>query len=239
MAFSFYQSLRTVPRDLEEAPQLSASRAWQRFWRLEVPFAMPGLIWNMMMSMSGGWFFVVAVRGDLGRRYHVTLPGIGSYIALAIEQANLRRVGWAIGAMPSSSCSTTSCCFARWSPGPTNSASRNSRRRPPRSWVLQVLRRTRCRAIADAAVGEPVRALSLRLALRALRRAHRDRRASRSRARSIVLVCDRRRCWLCAAVADRRFVAARQLTGRCRDGASLLGFYHPAAGRGADRHRQR
>ena len=60
MAFSFYQSLKTVPHDLDEASRSFRSSGWQRFWRLEVPFAMPGLIWNMMMSMSGGWFFVVA-----------------------------------------------------------------------------------------------------------------------------------------------------------------------------------
>ena len=60
MAFSFYQSLRTIPSDLDEASRGFRASAWQRFWRLEVPFAMPGLIWNMMMSMSGGWFFVVA-----------------------------------------------------------------------------------------------------------------------------------------------------------------------------------
>jgi NitT/TauT family transport system permease protein len=57
MTFSFYQSLRTVPRDLEEATHSFRFSAWQRFWRLEVPFAMPGLIWNMMMSMSGVGFF--------------------------------------------------------------------------------------------------------------------------------------------------------------------------------------
>src|SRR5208282_5462141 len=56
MAFSFYQALRTVPLDLDEASRAFRFSAWQRFWRLEVPFAMPGLIWNMMMSMSGGWF---------------------------------------------------------------------------------------------------------------------------------------------------------------------------------------
>jgi len=60
MTFSFYQSLRTVPRDLTEATCSFRFSAWQRFWRLEVPFAMPGLVWNMMRSMSGGWFFVVA-----------------------------------------------------------------------------------------------------------------------------------------------------------------------------------
>src|SRR3984957_17922473 len=60
MAFSFYQSLRTVPHELEEAADSFRLSPWMRFWRLEVPFAMPALLWNTMMSMSGSWFFVVA-----------------------------------------------------------------------------------------------------------------------------------------------------------------------------------
>src|SRR4029077_17430269 len=60
MAFSFYQSLLTVPRDLDEACRHFRLSPWLRFWRLEAPFATPGLVWNTMMSMSGGWFFVVA-----------------------------------------------------------------------------------------------------------------------------------------------------------------------------------
>ena len=70
MAFSFYQSLRTVPRDLDEVARGFRLTGWQKFWQLEAPFAVPGLIWNTMMSMSGGWFFVVAVRGDHRRRHH-------------------------------------------------------------------------------------------------------------------------------------------------------------------------
>jgi NitT/TauT family transport system permease protein len=99
MAFSFYQSLRTVPRDLDEAAQSMRLTAWMKFWRLEVPFATPGLVWNMMMSMSGGWFFVVASEAISVGNTTVTLPGIGSYIALAIEKRDLSAVGWAIGTM--------------------------------------------------------------------------------------------------------------------------------------------
>ncbi len=62
MAFSVYQSLRTVPTELREAADSFHLAPWMRFWRLEVPFAMPALVWNMMMSMSGGWFFVVAAE---------------------------------------------------------------------------------------------------------------------------------------------------------------------------------
>jgi NitT/TauT family transport system permease protein len=99
MAFSFYQSLRTVPTELIEASRNFRLTPWMSFWRVDVPFAMPQLIWNMMMSMSGSWFFVVASEAISVGNTTVTLPGVGSYIALAIEQQNLKAVGWAIGTM--------------------------------------------------------------------------------------------------------------------------------------------
>ena len=91
MAFSLYQSLRTVPAELQEAARVFQLSGWQRFWRLELPFAMPGLLWNMMMSMSGGWFFVVASEAISVSNQNIKLPGVGSYIALAIEAARPRR----------------------------------------------------------------------------------------------------------------------------------------------------
>jgi NitT/TauT family transport system permease protein len=99
MTFSFYQSLRMIPADLDEASRSFRFSAWQRFWTLEVPFAMPGLVWNMMMSMSGGWFFVVASEAISVGKIQVALPGIGSYVVQAIEMRNLHAVGWAILAM--------------------------------------------------------------------------------------------------------------------------------------------
>jgi len=99
MAFSLYQSLRTVPPELQEAASVFQLSGWQRFWRLELPFAMPGLLWNMMMSMSGGWFFVVASEAISVSNQNIKLPGVGSYIALAIEQRNLGAIGFAIGGM--------------------------------------------------------------------------------------------------------------------------------------------
>jgi NitT/TauT family transport system permease protein len=99
MAFSFYQSLRTVPTELEEASRNFRLSSWMRFWRLDVPFAMPQLIWNMMMAMSGSWFFVVASEAISVGNTTVTLPGIGSYIALAIARRDLTAVCWAIGTM--------------------------------------------------------------------------------------------------------------------------------------------
>jgi NitT/TauT family transport system permease protein len=99
MAFSLYQSMRTVPPELGEAAAVFQLSGWQRFWRLELPFAMPGLLWNMMMSMSGGWFFVVASEAISVSNQNIKLPGVGSYIALAIEARNLAAIGWAILAM--------------------------------------------------------------------------------------------------------------------------------------------
>jgi NitT/TauT family transport system permease protein len=99
MTFSMYQSMRNVPKDLEEASQSFHLGGWQRFWRLDVPFAMPGLIWNTMMSMSGGWFFVVASEAITVGNTTVTLPGVGSYVALAIKEQNLPAIGYAILAM--------------------------------------------------------------------------------------------------------------------------------------------
>jgi NitT/TauT family transport system permease protein len=99
MAFSFYQSLRTVPVELTEAADSFQLSPWMRFWQLEVPFGLPALIWNMMMSMSGGWFFVVAAESISVGHTSVALPGIGSYIALAIAERNLTAIGWAIVTM--------------------------------------------------------------------------------------------------------------------------------------------
>ena len=99
MAFSMYQSLRTVPTDLVEASTSFRLSAWQKFWRLEVPFAIPGLVWNTMMSMSGGWFFVVASEAISVGDNTWKLPGIGSYIAQAQAERNIGAILWAIVAM--------------------------------------------------------------------------------------------------------------------------------------------
>jgi NitT/TauT family transport system permease protein len=96
MTFSLYQSLRTVPVELIEAARMYHLSAWQRFWRLEVPHAVPQLIWNMMMSVSGGWFFVVASEAITVSGQTIMLPGIGSYIATAIAERDLGAIGYAV-----------------------------------------------------------------------------------------------------------------------------------------------
>ncbi len=99
MAFSLYQSIRTVPPELNEAARIFRLSGWQRFWRLELPFAMPGLLWNMMMSMSGGWFFLVASEAISVAGQDIRLPGIGAYIETAIEARDVHAILWAIVAM--------------------------------------------------------------------------------------------------------------------------------------------
>lgn len=96
MTLGFYQTMRTVPQELHEAADMFHLSAWQRFWRLEVPFSMPSLLWNMMMSMSASWFFVVASEAISVANHQIMLPGVGSYIALAIEQTNIKAVGYVI-----------------------------------------------------------------------------------------------------------------------------------------------
>ena len=101
MILSFYQSLKTVPKELREAAYMYQLSAWQRFWKLEVPFSMPGLVWNTMMSMSACWFMVVAsetivVNFSASQSIPINLPGIGSFIDAANNAQDFGAVGAAI-----------------------------------------------------------------------------------------------------------------------------------------------
>ncbi|AXK82428.1 ABC transporter permease subunit [Pseudolabrys taiwanensis] len=151
MAFSFYQSLRTVPVELTEASRVFRLSRWMQFWRVEVPFGMPQLIWNMMMSMSGSWFFVVASEAISVGDTTVTLPGVGSYIALAIKEENLAAVTWAIVAMLAVILLYDQLLFrplVAWAD--RFRVEQQAGVMPPRSWVLDVLRRSRVVALLIA-----------------------------------------------------------------------------------------
>ncbi|HXH65845.1 MAG TPA: ABC transporter permease subunit [Candidatus Limnocylindrales bacterium] len=99
IAFSFYSSLKTIPRDLREAAIIYRFSGWQRFLELDLPFSTIGLVWNSMMSVAGGWFFLMAcemfVLGDKDFR----LPGLGSYLQTAAGHGNTRAMLWGLGAM--------------------------------------------------------------------------------------------------------------------------------------------
>jgi NitT/TauT family transport system permease protein len=153
MAFSFFQSLRTVPIDLSEASRSFRFSGWQRFWRLEVPFAMPGLIWNTMMSMSGGWFFVVASEAISVGDLQIALPGMGSYVARAIAEQDLRAVACAIIAMAVTILIYDQLLFRPLVAWADKFRYEQTAAQPvPRSWFLDQMGRTRLMR----AVGEPL-----------------------------------------------------------------------------------
>jgi NitT/TauT family transport system permease protein len=97
MTFAFYHSLITQPRDLDEAARVMRLTKWERFWKLDVPSGMIPLVWNGMMSFGGAWFFLAASESISVLNHTYALPGIGSYVAAAIEQSSLSKVGIAIG----------------------------------------------------------------------------------------------------------------------------------------------
>lgn len=99
IAFSFYSSLKTIPRDLREAAIIYRFGRWQRFVELDLPFATIGLVWNSMMAVAGGWFFLMAcemfVLGDKDFR----LPGLGSYLQTAASHGNTHAMLWGLATM--------------------------------------------------------------------------------------------------------------------------------------------
>lgn len=96
VTFSVYQSLKNIPEDLKETCTVFGVSPRQKFFALELPFAMPGLIWNGMMSMSGSWFLIVASEAITVNQKTIMLPGVGSYIAQAINQHDLDAIGYAV-----------------------------------------------------------------------------------------------------------------------------------------------
>ncbi len=144
MAFSFYQSLRTLPEDLADVSQQFGLSPWQRFIRLELPFATPALVWNTMMSMSGGWFFVVASEAMQVGANTVTIPGIGSWLALATERQDIAAVAWAVAAMALVIVLYDQLLFrpvVAWAD--KFRFEQTASEQEPKSWFFDVLRRTR------------------------------------------------------------------------------------------------
>ncbi len=155
MAFSMYQSLRTVPADLVEASASFHLSAWQKFWRLEVPFAIPGLVWNTMMSMSGGWFFVVASEAISVGDASWKLPGIGSYIAMAQAERNIGAIAWAIFAMLVVILAYDQLLFrplVAWSAKFRFETTAGATATDP--WMLRLIRRTRLLSFLGDLVGQ-------------------------------------------------------------------------------------
>lgn len=144
MALGFYQTVRSVPAEIEEAAQMFQLSPWQRFWRIEVPFSLPGLLWNAMVSMSAGWFFVVASEAITVSNQEILLPGIGSYIAVAIQAADMRAIMHAVFTMFVVIVIYDQLLFrplVAWAE--KFKSTKESDDKIPESWVVNLFRRTR------------------------------------------------------------------------------------------------
>ena len=154
MAFSFYQSLRSIPADLEEATVIYRLSPIRRFLALDLPYGTPALVWNAMMSMSGGWFFVVASEAITVGNTTVTLPGIGSYLSVAIDHQDFGAVGQAVGAMALVIVIYDQLFFrpiVAWADRFRFEMVASTER--PGSWVFDLLRRTRLLPVVLAPLG--------------------------------------------------------------------------------------
>jgi len=190
MAFSMYQSLRTVPADLVEASASFRLSAWQKFWRLEVPFAIPGLVWNTMMSMSGGWFFVVASEAISVGDNSWKLPGIGSYIAQAQVERDFAAIIWAIVAMLIVILAYDQLLFrplVAWSAKFRFETTAGATASDP--WMLRLIRRTRLLSYVGDFVGRSASSLGgLRLSFDTKTRLRSDARSGSFNVVWVILV---------------------------------------------------
>jgi NitT/TauT family transport system permease protein len=99
IAFSFYSSLKTIPRELKEVAIIYRFSRWQRFAELDLPFSTIGLVWNSMMSVAGGWFFLMACEMFVLGNRDFRLPGLGSFLQTAASHGNTRAILWGVAAM--------------------------------------------------------------------------------------------------------------------------------------------
>jgi NitT/TauT family transport system permease protein len=99
MTFSFYASLKSIPLEMREAAQVYGYSWWQRFVQMELPYASIGLIWNSMMSMAGGWFFLMACEMFVLGNRDLRLPGLGSYLQTAANAGDMRAIAWGLAVM--------------------------------------------------------------------------------------------------------------------------------------------
>ncbi len=143
MAFGFYQSMRSIPAEINEAATMLNLSTWRRFWRIEVPCAMPSLLWNTMASMSAGWFFVVAAEAITVSNQQILLPGIGSFIAVAIKAANMQAITYAVLTMFGVILIYDQLLFrplVAWAE--KFKSEQQASEKPAESWVINIFRRT-------------------------------------------------------------------------------------------------
>ncbi len=157
MAFSFYHSLLGIPAELIEASRVLRLTWWQRFTSLELPTAMIGLVWNSMMSWAGGWFFLMACESFTLVNRSFTLPGLGSYLAVASSQGNIRAILWGLGILVAIIVVLDQILWRpliAWSQRFKVEVAEDPN--PPHSWFLDALRRSSLLPVIQRAVSGPL-----------------------------------------------------------------------------------
>ena len=158
MTFSFYSSLKSIPNEMREAAEIYRLSWWQRFTEMELPFAAIGLIWNSMMSVAGAWFFLMACEMFVLGNRDLRLPGLGSYLQTAANAGDTRAIIWGLAAMVLVIVLVDQLV---WRPAiawaekfkfeQVEAAS------PPRSPVLDLLRRSKILSLVDRRFMQPLR----------------------------------------------------------------------------------
>ncbi len=167
MAFSFYQSLKTLPQELDEAVTLYGLPRWQRLLRLELPASTIGLVWNAMMSFGGGWFFLAASEAISVLNQQYTLPGIGSYVAAAVAARDPSALAFALVTM---ALVIVLLDQLFWQPliawSDKFKLEKRASAEPPHSWLLDLIRTARVPGRIAAAMSPLSEALNERLTQR-------------------------------------------------------------------------
>jgi len=157
MTFSFYSSLKSIPGELRDAATVCGFSWWQRLWQLELPYAAIGLIWNSMMSVAGGWFFLMACEMFVLGRRDFRLPGLGSYLQAAASAGDTQAIVWGIAAMVIAVAAVDSIVWrplAAWADKFKFEEVDGAPARPPHS--LTMLRRSRVAALVRERVAAPL-----------------------------------------------------------------------------------
>jgi NitT/TauT family transport system permease protein len=164
MTFGLYHSLVTIPPDLREAASVFKLGRWQVFRKVELPASAIGLIWNSMMSFGGGWFFVAQSEAISVLNKNIKLPGLGSYMATAVEQGDTRAALYAIGAMIATIVAIDQIF---WRPlvawAEKFKLEQSGSAEAPKSWMLDLLRASYVLEAAGTQVRRLREALSRRL----------------------------------------------------------------------------
>jgi NitT/TauT family transport system permease protein len=159
MAFSFYHSLLTIPPDLTEAARVFRLSPWRRLTSLELPASVIGLVWNSMLSWAGGWFFLMACESFTLVNRSFTLPGLGSYLAVAASKGDIGSIAWGLGTLIALIVVLDQFIWRPmivWSQ--RFKIELNEDPAPPHSWFLDALRRSRALPVAERAVSGPLTA---------------------------------------------------------------------------------